>query len=341
MHPAAHFLTRISPNQARRAVEQLLTERMTGKPVPGANPALEDLRSLPADATRLSSLIEAMFPDSKRSSPTPWHLRSGFTDLLDPAIRVVSREFPAPEHRTFTRMLEARNYLPNQFIVGIDGMIVEKIGSEGGEFHNIREVDLDIETGTTQLDRWGAILSLTVESIENDDSGLFARSTEGLVAACYRREATGVYSVLESSPTLADGAPWWNSSNEVSASAIDADAIAQALEVLANQKFSDGEYLDAAPVVLVLPASAKIAAGSVLEDMKSLKIIKTGRVSKAYLFADPTRAPAIGLAGFGDMIPTIDTNPRPSRQYGLQLRAEHQFSVLPLSRKGVVRISVA
>ena len=338
MHPSSHFLTRIPPAQARQAAQMLLIEQM-GCKLPTTTPAYEDLRSLPQDVQSLSVLTQTLFPESERSSPTPWYARSGLAILLNPAIKVVSREYPAPEHRAFCRMLQARNFLPNRFLIGLDGFHVERV-IEGGELIDIREADLDLEVEETRLSRWGAILSLTVESIANDDAGLFARATEALASACYRKEATDVFSALESAPNLGDGASWFDATNSMTVASIDTAAIAAGLELLALQQFTDGEYLDAKPSVLVIPPNVSITAGSVLQELQGLKIIKTGRVQSAYIFADPARTPAISLVGLDPvMAPTIEINPRPSARYGRQLSVEHKFSVLPLSRRGVVKIS--
>lgn len=340
MNPSAHFLTRIPQAQARQAAQMLLADQMGYTP-PVSTPAFEDLRSLPQDTQRLSTLVEALSPESPtRSSPTPWYARSGLADLLNPAISVVSREYPVPEHRSFCRILQARNYLPNRFLMGLDGFHVERL-IEGGELIDIREADLDIEVEETQLSRWGAILSLTVESIKNDDAGLFARAAEALISACYRREATDVFSTLESSPNLADGRSWFDSTNRLTVASINTEALASGLELLALQQFSDGEYLDAKPSVLVLPPNVSITAGSVLQELLGLTIIKTARVQSAYLFADPERTPVIALVGLDPtMTPNIEINPRPSARFGRQLSVEHKYAALPLSRRGVVKISV-
>ena len=338
MNPSAHFLTRIAPTQAHQAAKMLIASQMGYEP-PVSTSAYEDLRSLPEDAQRLSTLTETLFPESGRSSPTPWYARSGLADLLNPAIKVVSREYPVPEHRSFCRILQARNYLPNRFLMGLDGFHVERV-IEGGELIDIQEADLDLEVEETRLSRWGAILSLTVESIANDDAGLFARAAEALISACYRREATDVFSTLESAPNLADGRSWFDATNSLTVATIDTAAIASGLELLALQQFSDGEYLDANPAVLVLPPNVSITAGSVLQELQGLNIIKTGRVSSAYLFADPARTPAVALVGLDPtMTPNIEINPRPSARFGRQLSVEHKFSVLPLSRRGIVKIS--
>lgn len=340
-----HFLNRLPPAVARRAATQFLTETLTGKPTANADHVLADLRSLADDDRSLESLVRAVSPDeANRSSPTPWYTRSGLTDLLNPALTVVSREFPTPDHRAFCRVIPARNYMEQKYLTALDGLTVEEI-IEGGEFTEIRESTLDIEYETSTLKRYGSILSLTIETVTNDLSGVFAKSADSLIASCYRKEATEVYSALESGTTLHDGAAWLDATNSVDG-ATPVAALANGFQALAEQTFTSGEYLDASPSVLVIPSSWNITASDVLADVllsyqtTPIRVIRSGRVTSGYLFADPARTPAIGLSGF-DLTPTIDINNKRSAAYGLQMRVEHAFSVVPLSRRGVVKMSIS
>jgi len=67
MNPSAHFLTRIPQAQARQAAQMLLADQMGYTP-PLSTPAFEDLRSLPQDTQRLSTLVEALCPESPTRS---------------------------------------------------------------------------------------------------------------------------------------------------------------------------------------------------------------------------------------------------------------------------------
>jgi hypothetical protein len=335
-----HFLTRLPPAVAKRAAAQFVQEQVTGKQTPNADPALNDLRSLADEHRTLEQLVRAISPDEPgRSRPTPWYTRSGLTDLLGPALNVVSREFPTPDHRAFCRILPARNYMRQQYLTALDGLQVEEV-IEGGEFEDIRESTLDIEHETTTIKRFGSILSLTVESITNDLSGVFARSADGLIAACYRKEASAVYGALENGATLNDGQAWFDSTNTVTSASVTA-ALADGLEALAGQTYSDGEMVDAQPSVIVVPAGWDVTSSIELANLaaRGIRILTSGRVTSGFILADPARTPALGLAGFG-LIPVIDLNNRRSAAYGLQLRVEHQFSVVPLSRRGIVKMSI-
>jgi hypothetical protein len=336
-----HFLTRLPPAVAKRAAAQFVQEQVTGSLTKNADPALLDIRSLDDGERSLEALVRAISPDEpNRSSPSAWYTRSGLADLLGPALNVVSREYPAPDHRSFCRVIPARNYQQQKYLTALDGLSVEEI-REGGEFQDIRESTLDIEYETSSLKRYGSILSLTVESVTNDLSGVFARSADALIASCYRREATEVYSALESGATLHDGHAWFDATNSVSSASVTA-ALTDGIAALAEQTYSDGGLVDAQPAVILVPAGWGVTGSVELANLaaRGIRVMTSGRVQSGYVFADPARTPALGLSGFS-LTPTIDLNNRRSAAYGLQMRVEHAFSVVPLSRRGVVKMSLS
>jgi hypothetical protein len=350
MHPSAHFLTRIPPAQARQAAQMLITEQM-GIKAPTSTIAFEDLKALPEDARRLSSLTEALHPD-KRSSPSPWYARSGLIDLLNPAVQVVAREFPLPIHRPFCRVLQARSYLSQQYLIGLEGLTVDPV-TEGGEFLETREsVTVDGQTITgdigsfehiaAEVKRYGRLLTLRVETVANDDAGYFGQATQALTAAAYRKEAKAVFGLLENGATLEDGAAWFDDSNSVTESTL-LGALDAAIEKMAAQTFISGEFVDAAPAYLIVPAAWRTLSDRTFANLidQGIKIVTSNQVSHGYLMADPAVAPALGLIGFGDLTPQVDINPKPSARYGLQMRVEHSFAVAPLSRRGIVKLTVA
>lgn len=356
MHPAAHFLTRIPPAQAHQAARMLITEQM-GVKAPTSTAAYEDLRALPEDAQRLSTLVEALSPDAKRSSPTPWYARSGLIDLLNPAVQVVAREFPLPIHRPFCRILEARSYLSQQYLIGLEGLTVDEV-TDAGEFLETREsVTVDLPGGSTQtisgdigsfehivaqVKRYGRLLTLRVETVANDDAGYFGQATQALVAAAYRKEAKAVFGLLETGATLEDGGSWFDGSNSLTAANLLA-ALDAAIEKMAGQSFISGEFVDAPPAFLVIPAGWRTLSDRTFANLsdQGIKIIISNQVTSGFLMADPTVAPSLGLIGFGTMTPQVDLNPKPSARYGLQMRVEHNLAVAPLSRRGIVKLTVA
>jgi hypothetical protein len=74
-----------------------------------------------------------------------------------------------------------------------------------------------------------------------------------------------------------------------------------------------------------------------------LRVLKSGRITSAYLFANPAECPSLGLAGFGDIRPAIELNNRIklSSNAGAELKVRHEYSAVPLSRVGVVKMSVS
>lgn len=355
MHPSAHFLTRIPPAQARQAAQMLLTEQM-GIKAPTSTAAFEDLRSLPEDARRLSTLVDAMFPDAKRSSPTPWYARSGLIDLLNPAVQVVAREFPLPIHRPFCRVLPAKSYLSQQYLIGLEGLTVDPV-TEGGEFLETRESvtapfpggSFDTITGdigafehiTAEVKRYGRLLTLRVETIANDDAGYFGQATQALVAAAYRREAKAVFGLLEAGATLEDGNAWFDGTNSVTESTL-LGALDAAIAKMAGQTFISGEFVDAPPAYLIVPTAWRTLSDRTFINLidQGVKIVTSNQVTSGYLMADPAVAPALGLIGF-DLTPTVAINPKNSARYGLQMSVQHSFAVAPLSRRGIVKLTVA
>jgi hypothetical protein len=314
---------------------------MTGKQTPNADPALNDLRSLADEHRTLEQLVRAISPDEPaRSSPTPWFARSGFDDLLNPAIRVITRETPRPDHRAFTRLIPALDYREHTFLAGIGGMDVELV-HDGGELTDADLAGIGFDTGVARVRRFGRIATLTVEQATNDDGSVFGRLSQEMTLAAYRKEAGVVYSVLTSNPTLSDGDSLFIASNSATGASV-AAALEAGLEKFAGQAFATGAYVGLQPAVLIVPPSWS-TLGLEITNLASrgVKVITSPYVSDAYLLADPMQAPVIGLCAFADGVPDVQLNPKRSSRFGIQLSVVHSFDAAALSRIGVVKLSIA
>ena len=124
-------------------------------------------------------------------------------------------------------------------------------------------------------------------------------------------------------------------------------ALEKGVELFAEQQYPNGEFVDNTPAVLVVPASWVIRISDSLVDLAlhlgKLTIIRTGRVQSGYLFANPAAHPAIVLAGLNnDLQPelTVNTKPKMNLDIGLELRVLHDFAAIPVSRLGIVKMSV-
>jgi hypothetical protein len=335
-----HFLTRLPPAVARRAAAQFVQEQVSGSLTKNADPALLDIRSLDDGERSLEALVRAISPDEPgRSSPTPWFQRSGFDDLLNPAIRVITRETPRPDHRAFTRLIPALDYREHTFLAGIGGMDVELV-HDGGELTDADLSGLGFDTGVGHVKRYGRIATLRVEQVANDDSGAFGRLAQEMTLAAFRREAALTYSVLTSNPTLSDGDTLFIAGNSASGATV-AAALEAGLEKFAGQAFASGAYAGLQPATLIVPPSWS-TLGLEITNLASrgVRVITSPYVSDAYLMADPNQAPVIGLFAFGEGVPDVQLNPKRSSRFGIQLSVVHSFGVTALSRIGVVKMSI-
>ena len=335
-----HYLSRLPSAVARRAATQFVTETLTGKPTPKADPALIDLRALHQDDKTLEKLVMETSTDGNfRSSPTPWYTRAAFDDLLNPAVGVIARDFPTPDHRSFTRVIPARDYRSQEFLAGIDGLALEAV-NEAGELSDFNLASLEFDTSTATVRRYGRIVTLVVEQFVNDDGRVFANLTASLVKAAYRLEAEHTYGVLTANPTLSDGDTLFVSGNSATGATV-AAALDEGLEKFASQTVSTGAFAALQPRALVIPPDwsslgleiANLAA-------RGVRVLVSPHVTSAYLLADPAEAPTVGLFVFGTGTPRVEINPKRSARYGVQLSVEHAFDVQAVSRVGVVKMTV-
>lgn len=335
-----HYLERLPPKAAIRAASQFVQELVTGKPLANADPVLEDLRSLAAEDRTLEQLVRAVSPDEAgRSSPTPWFQRSGFDHLLNPAIEVVTRETPAPDHRAFTRLIQAKDYQEHTFLAGIGGMDVDLV-REGAEITDADLSGLGFDTGVGHLKRYGRIATLRVEQVVNDDAGVFGRLAQEMTLAAYRKESELVYSVLTTNAALSDGDNLFIAANTASGASV-AAALESGLEKFAGQAFATGAYVGLQPATLIVPPSWS-TLGLEITNLASrgVRVITSPYVTDGYLMADPMQAPVVGLFVFGAGIPDVQLNPKRSSRWGIQLSVVHSVDAAALSRVGAVKLSI-
>lgn len=347
-----HLLTRLAPGQAKKAVSQFLTRTVVPESVRSGeipSPACIDLESLPPEDRTLEQMVRALEPDvAGRSGQIPWTQRNALIDVLTPALKTLERTYPTPAHRAFCRLVPVTDYLSKTFVNGLDGLTLQQV-HEHGEYPKITErmITAEIETGAVQT--FGLILSLTRETLANDTaSQFFGSAANALTGAAYRHEAGQVYGLLESGATLADGQPWFDASNSVSQASI-LGALTAGFELFAGQQFASGEFTDAQPGVLVIPASWSIIASDIVSDILlsvgagQLQVVKSGRISSGYIFANPVACPSIGLAGFLGVRPQLELNNRLRLESndGLQLKVRHEYCPIPLSRVGIVKMTSA
>lgn len=342
MNTASELLRRLAPASAKAAVQQSIALAMTGQRPSAPAAAFNDLQSLPPDARRLEHLIEGISgngPDAR----APWYARAALlAEVLDPIFSVVSREFPTPTHRAFCRVIPAPNFRTQRLLLSIDGLRVHEI-ADGGEVKNVLADDLGINYATTAIRSYGALFSVSRRAMLNDGAmDYLGRIGEALVAAAYREEERQLYALLESNPTMSDGEPLFADGNSASGPGAVA-ALIDGVQKFHEQQFPTGEFVSAQPAFLILPPSWAVTISDVLAEMAlqrpPIAIVKSPHVSAAYLLASPMRAPTIGLLVLNPAPALALGKPRAATDMAADLKVEHDFAPLALSRAGIVKIS--
>ena len=344
MSAATDLLAKLAPATQERVVREYRGELLTGQPAAGAHPGVADIKALAAHERSFGGILQAM---ARGKGQMPALARTLLSSILDPALVELSKQYPAPVHRALCAVQSVPNYLEQSFIGGFDALTVDPL-NELSEFPvtNSDAISFELERGT--VTQFGRVLRIPRRDVVNDGNGLFFKNAgAALLAAAYRREASGVYGLLESGATLRDGQPWFVDGTNWTTQQSRIGALEKGFEIFAAQQYANGEYADNTPAVLVIPAdwvdTASNIVWDILMNLGKMTVIKTGRVTSGYLFANPAAHPAVVLAGLSqDVMPTIETNTKPdmSLDVGLELRISHSFGVVPVSRLGIVKMSV-
>ena len=343
MSGAIDLLGKLAPATRERVAREYLSEMLTGKPAAGAHPGVADIKALAQHERSFGGILQAM---ARGKGQMPVHARTLLSSILGPALVELGKQYPLPVHRALCSVQAVPNYLEQSFIGGFDALTVDPL-SELSEFPVTSSDDIAFELERGVVSQFGRVLRIPRRDVANDGNGLFFKNAgAALLAAAYRREATALYDLLEAGATLRDGQPWFDASNSTTQSSA-LGALEKGVELFAEQAYPNGEFVDNTPAVLVVPASWLIRISDSLVDLAlhlgRLTIIRTGRVQSGYLFAAPSAHPAVVLAGLSeDVMPQVETNttPRMSLDVGLELRISHSFGVVPVSRLGIVKMSL-
>lgn len=342
MSAAADLLARLSPAARDRAVSDYLLELVTGKAAPNPHPAVADLLALPVSDRSLGEITRAM----SGGGQVPGLARGLLSDILGPALNTLSRQYPAPVHRSIVAIEQVPDYRQQKFATGLDGISMADL-SDASPIPIDTEADIGFEYSTGKLKRIGKILRLSRQTITNDATSRFFRNAgQAMIASCYRREADDLFAWLESNPTMADGAPMFDATNTITKTGWQRlQAVLDALDLFNGQRYDSGELVRTAPRIFLQPPRWHIEATDLTHDLllQPLEIITVPGLTNAYFIADPAAFPVIALIGLTEQItPLLETNGKISmvRDTGLELKATHDYGFVPLTRRGIVRLTV-
>ena len=199
-------------------------------------------------------------------------------------------------------------------------------------------------TVKAQLRTYGRIISVSRQSVINDDIGLLANIFASMGTSAARIENEQVFTGLESNPNLQDGEPLFHEDlGNTESSALSAEALASAVGKLRTMPLRRDEPANTKARFLVTAPELEMPAhrlnrehGNRLEVIASPHI-KTGRW---YVFADPEVAPVIQrltLKGASGKPVMIEPQKRNITFDGIRLKARADIGIAITGRSGVVR----
>lgn len=227
--------------------------------------------------------------------------------------------------------------------------------NEAGELNNMPISDATAES--VQASRYGNIISVTPETIVNDDFDWIANQSVALGRAAARTIEAAVYAKLIANPTMSDGNALLSSAHgniqtaggAISVANVDAGRVA-----MAQQMDNDSnDYLNIRPSILLCPISmggnARVVAGSQYDPDSAARllvpnkvnglistVIDTPRLSTGwYLLANPADAPVIEVVFLdGNQNPRIQQE-ESFRTKGLSWSVELPFGVGIVDYRGI------
>jgi hypothetical protein len=227
--------------------------------------------------------------------------------------------------------------------------------NEAGELTNMPISDATAES--VQASRFGNIISVTPETIVNDDFDWIANQSTALGRAAARTIEAAVYAKLISNPNMSDGNALLSSAHgniQTSGGAISVATVDAGRVAMAQQMDNDSnDYLNIRPSILLCPISmggtARVVAGSQYDPDSAARllvpnkvnglistVIDTPRLSTGwYLLANPTDAPVIEVVFLdGNQNPRIQQE-ESFRTKGLSWSVELPFGVGIVDYRGI------
>jgi len=218
---------------------------------------------------------------------------------------------------------------------------------------------------TFRADTFGKVLSVDRRDLINDDLGAFDQAARALGRAAMRKISDLVYEVL-----LGNEGGFFSSANgnylEGADSALNFDALAQAIEAMMLQRDAEGNDLDLRPATLLVPPELQTTAKALLDSeylqqiaertptgnslRQAVRVEVEPRLSNAtkfanagsrhwYLFAEPSNAPLV--AGFlnGRQQPTIEFFglDQDVNKLAVSWRVHHDFGAALVDPRAAVR----
>ncbi len=259
------------------------------------------------------------------------HTTSDFPELLGTSANKIflgSYEMAPQTFRRIAARADLSNFQAHNMLRDGDFPTLQKV-LENGEF---TRGTMSESKETASLSTYGRTFSISRQALINDSLGVFGRTVAKIGTAVARFENRTVWGIVTSNPTLLEpGVAMFHANNgnlAGSGAAISVTTLGTARAAMRVQKSLDGETLNIAPSVLVVPATKETLAESIVSPLVIPEAaanltppnLRLGVVTEAlldansttawYVFADPMSGGANIVYGYleGESAPRVRTN---------------------------------
>jgi len=313
---------RDSADEFRAAVSDAILGRY-GVTVSNPHPAAADFANMNIGdlcSTVLSHAGRRPRDDSRAGLVNAALTTSDFPNLLQDvahkALMTGFSENEAASHRRWTRAGQAEDFREHRRVALSEAPNLSKVPEHGEYEHGA----LDDAGESIKVDTYGRIVSISRQSLINDELGELARVPASMGQAAARKEADLAYGLLINNPSMRDGVALFDAAhaNVATGAALSVDSLGEARQLMRVQRGIKGEAtLNLAPTFLIVPAALETdaekllaslqpnkAADAVPDWVRQLEVVVDSRLdedsAKAwYLAASPATIDTIEVARLG------------------------------------------
>lgn len=324
------------------ALTDYLTARLTGRAGPDTHP---QAAMLVRDGVSLRDALERTtgveFANPHVFARTITHSDMGW--LLSNALNaVVAGDVGHDAHRPLCATLDLPNLKPTGISTVHVGDVSEIPYTMSGVSERQPPVDMD-ESVTATMRLFTAGLRVSRVALVNDDVGTIAAAALACARALRRAEAKAFAETLEGAELLADGSGLFTASNTSGTTgAPSVDTLKAAAALLRTQEIL-GAKTDASLSAILVPPAQEATAWVLAEALgKRFEVRSSPWLSGAawYAFASPQEEPAIvRLRYLGRDAPVAEQRKDPLHD-GMAYVFEHFAGFRPVSRAGVVKVTI-
>lgn len=302
--------------------------------------------------SRREIAMAAMNLDSDAQRAAGMHGTSDFTNLLASTVNRSLRAAYEAAPRTFTAW--ARQSTNKDFrekaVLQLSGMSQFKKINEGGEY---KQMSFSDTAEKYSLSKYGGIISITWESLINDDLGAFGRIPLMISEEAAALEGDLVYAALLGNPTMADTVALFHAThgNLLGAAAITDVTLGLGRAAMRKQKGVNDRVLNLAPDILIVgpdkeaealkyTSSNFVAAKGV--DINpafntSLSVVVDNRVTgnQWYLAAAPARVDTVEYSYLEGENGLFTTRREGFEVDGVEIKARHVFAAKAIDHRGL------